>query len=63
MPVKAKKLTYWFVTAASAGLGTWLADPQESARVVTSKELVNAGGDGTEWLTYGHDYAETTSAR
>jgi glucose dehydrogenase len=32
---------------------------QETARVVTANELLNAGGDGTEWLTYGHDYAET----
>ena len=59
MPVKAKKLTYWFVIAASAGLATWLGAAQETARVVTSNELLNAGGDGTEWLTYGHDYAET----
>ena len=55
MLVKANKLAYWFVIAASA----WLASAQEPARVVTSNELLNAGGDGTEWLTYGHDYAET----
>jgi quinohemoprotein ethanol dehydrogenase len=59
MPVKAKKLTYWFVAAALAGLATWIATAQETARVVTPSELLNAGGDGTEWLTYGHDYAET----
>ena len=63
MLVKAKKLAYWFVIAASAGLATglmtWLAAAQETARVVTANELLNAGGDGTEWLTYGHDYAET----
>ena len=50
MLVKAKTLAYWFVIAASA---------QEPARVVTPNELVNAAGNGTEWLTYGHDYAET----
>ena len=59
MLVKAQKLTFWFVIAASAGLVTWLAAAQETARVVTSNELLNAGGDGTEWLTYGHDYSET----
>jgi hypothetical protein len=59
MLVNAKKLSFWFVFAVSAGLVTWLADAQETARVVTPTELVNAGGDGTEWLTYGHDYAET----
>jgi hypothetical protein len=58
MLVKAKKLTYWLIIAAPAGLLTWLAAAQ-TARVVTPNELVNAGGDGTEWLTYGHDYAET----
>jgi quinohemoprotein ethanol dehydrogenase len=58
MLVKAKKLAYWFVIAAPAGLMTWLAAAQ-TARVVTPNELINAGGDGTEWLTYGHDYAET----
>jgi quinohemoprotein ethanol dehydrogenase len=57
--LKAKKLTYWFVIAATAGLLTWLAAAQETARIVTPQELLNAGGDGTEWLTYGHDYAET----
>jgi glucose dehydrogenase len=40
-------------------LVTWLATAQEPARVVTPDELLNAGGDGTEWITYGHDYAET----
>jgi quinohemoprotein ethanol dehydrogenase len=59
MLVKAKKLTFSFVIAASAGLVTWLAVAQETARIVTPQELLNAGGDGTEWLTYGHDYAET----
>ncbi|MGP0076752.1 MAG: hypothetical protein ACLPWF_32975 [Bryobacteraceae bacterium] len=57
--MKAKKLTCWFVIAASAGLATWIGTAQEPARVVTSDELLNAGGYGTEWLTYGHDYAET----
>jgi hypothetical protein len=46
--VKRKKLTHWLVIAASAGLVTWLAAAQETARVVTATELVNAGGDGTE---------------
>lgn len=59
MLVKANKLPYWFVIATSAGLLTWLAAAQETARVVTPNALLNAGGDGTEWLTYGHDYAET----
>jgi len=37
----------------------WAGGRAETARVVTPNELLNAGGDGTEWLTYGHDYAET----
>jgi quinohemoprotein ethanol dehydrogenase len=59
MPVKAKRLTYWFVVTASAGLAAWLATAQETARAVTQNELLNAAGDGTEWLTYGHDYSES----
>ncbi len=59
MLVKTKKLAYRLVIAASAALVTWLAAAQETARVVTPNALVNAAGDGTEWITYGHDYAET----
>jgi quinohemoprotein ethanol dehydrogenase len=38
---------------------TWVVLAQQSAPVVTTGALLNAAGNGTEWLSYGHDYAET----
>jgi len=57
--LKLKRFTQFVVIIASAGLMTWLAVAQQPAPVVTSNALVNAAGNGAEWLTYGHDYAET----
>jgi quinohemoprotein ethanol dehydrogenase len=38
----------------------WVAGAQQTAKpVVTRDNLINAAGNGAEWLTYGHDYAET----
>jgi quinohemoprotein ethanol dehydrogenase len=45
--------------AASAGLLAWFANAQQPAPRVTADALLNAAGNGTEWLSYGHDYSET----
>ena len=37
----------------------WVVVAQQPAPLVTANALVNAAGNGGEWLTYGHDYAET----
>lgn len=55
-----KRLTQWCVVAISVGLMAWLAGAQQAAAPkVTADALVNAAGNGAEWLSYGHDYAET----
>ena len=61
MQLKVKKVTQLFVILASVGLMAFLAAAQQQARgpVVTRDALINAAGNGAEWLTYGHDYAET----
>ena len=60
MQLNLKKVTQPFVVLASIGLMTWLASAQQArGPVVTLDALINAAGNGTEWLTYGHDYAET----
>ena len=59
MQLKLKNLSKGLAIAASVGLMTWLAAAQQSAPVVTPNALLNAAGNGAEWLTYGHDYAET----
>jgi len=48
-----KKVTQPFVILASIGLMTWLASAQQAhGPAVTLDALINAAGDGTEWLTY-----------
>jgi quinohemoprotein ethanol dehydrogenase len=55
-----KKVTQSFAVVASVGIMAWLASAQQvRGPVVTLDALINAAGNGTEWLTYGHDYAET----
>ena len=54
-----KRVSQGSVIAVSAGLLAWVAIAQQPAPVVNAKALVNAAGNGDEWLTYGHDYAET----
>ena len=49
-----------FVVLASLGFTAWLASTQQvRGPVVTTNTLINAAGNGAEWLSYGHDYAET----
>ena len=49
-----------FVLLASLGFTAWLASTQQvRGPVVTTNTLINAAGNGAEWLSYGHDYAET----
>src|SRR5262245_65960456 len=58
--LNVKNVTQPFVVLASVGLMVWLASAQQARRpVVTPDALINAAGNGAEWLTYGHDYAET----
>src|SRR5580704_18995889 len=52
-------LTLGLAISAAAALIASLAAQQKSAPVVTTTALINAAGNGEEWLTYGHDYAET----
>ena len=60
MQFKLKKVTQSFVVVASVGLMAFLASAQQArGPVVTADALINAAGNGAEWLTYGHDYAET----
>ncbi|MBZ5575998.1 MAG: PQQ-dependent dehydrogenase, methanol/ethanol family [Acidobacteriia bacterium] len=59
MQRKLKIVTPWFTAAAAAGLMVSLASAQPPAAAVTPQVLINAAGNGDEWLTYGHDYAET----
>ena len=54
-----KRLTLWFVVIVCTGLIAWVAVAQQPVPVVTTSTLINAAGNGAEWLTYGHDYAET----
>jgi quinohemoprotein ethanol dehydrogenase len=54
-----KRFTRTFVIVTCAGLMAWVAAAQQPAPPVTANSLVNAAGNGAEWLTYGHDYAET----
>lgn len=57
---KLKKFTLPVsVIAASVGLATWVATAQEPSSKVTASDLINAAGNGADWLTYGRDYAET----
>src|SRR5262249_32980231 len=51
-----KKIALLLAMTLSAGLVTWLANAQQP---VNSDTLLNASGNGTEWLSYGHDYSET----
>lgn len=60
MQLNVKKVTQSFVVLMSVGLMAWLASAQQArGPAVTLDALINAAGDGTEWLSYGHDYAET----
>ena len=59
MQLNPKRLKFWFVIAASAGLVTSLVIAQQPASRVTANALIDAAGNGAEWLSYGHDYAET----
>ena len=59
MLLQLKRLSKWFALAASAGLMAWVAVAQQPVPAVTGNALINAAGNGAEWLTYGHDYAET----
>jgi quinohemoprotein ethanol dehydrogenase len=48
------------VLSGSAALIAFLASAQQKTTpVVTPAHLLNAAGNGEEWLTYGHDYSET----
>ena len=49
---------HWIVVLACS-LTTWVALAQQPAPVVSTSALLNAAGNGAEWLTYGRDYAET----
>ena len=51
-------LKQWAVMVAACAAMNGLAAAQETGRV-GADALLNAAGDGTQWLTYGHDYAET----
>ena len=44
---------------ACVSLTAWIAVAQQPAPPVIISSLVNASGNGAEWLTYGRDYAET----
>ena len=60
MQLNMKKIMQPFVVLASIGVMAWLASAQQvRGPVVTDDALINAAGNGTEWLSYGHDYAET----
>lgn len=55
-----KQSAQWIAVACATGLTAWLASAQQpAAPKVTAEALVNAAGNGAEWLSYGHDYAET----
>jgi quinohemoprotein ethanol dehydrogenase len=58
MPLKLKRLAR-SATLPAVALIAWLAAAQQPAPRVTTSDLVNAAGNGAEWLTYGRDYAET----
>ena len=48
-----------FVVLASLGFTAWLASAQQvRGPVVTTNTLINAAGNGAEWLSYGHDFGE-----
>jgi glucose dehydrogenase len=49
----------WTLFALAFTAGGWLAVAQQPKRVVNDTALRNAAKSGDEWLTYGHDYAET----
>src|SRR5579871_5622737 len=51
-------LLRWTSAAACAALTAWMAVAQQPKRI-DNNTLKNAGKDGDEWVTYGHDYAET----
>jgi quinohemoprotein ethanol dehydrogenase len=57
--LKQNRLTQWVAISAATGLIASLAAQQKTAAEVTATALVNAAGNGEEWLSYGHDYAET----
>jgi glucose dehydrogenase len=58
--LKLKRLTQAFVILTCAGVMAWVAVAQKpTTEAVTTKALVNAAGNGSEWLSYGRDYAET----
>ena len=60
MQLKVKKVAQSLVVLASIGLTAWLSSAQQArGPVVTADALINAAGNGADWLTYGHDYAET----
>ena len=55
-----KKITLPVIALASIALTGWFASAQQTRKpVVTADALINAAGNGAEWLSYGHDYAET----
>jgi quinohemoprotein ethanol dehydrogenase len=48
----------WMLPMAALGMGVWIATAQQPKKV-DNAALRNAAKNGDEWLTYGHDYAET----
>lgn len=59
MQLKRNGLTPGLALLASVGIIFSLSAQQKTAPAVTSTALLNAAGNGEEWLTYGHDYSET----
>ena len=58
MAPKLKRFTQWFGGGGVIALMAWLASAQQpAAPKVTADALVNAAGNGAEWLSYGHDYS------
>jgi quinohemoprotein ethanol dehydrogenase len=57
--LKLKGFTQGVVITICASLMVWVAVAQQPVPRVTTSTLINAAGNGAEWLTYGHDYAET----
>ena len=44
---------------AVGALTAWMVSAQQAAKKVDTNALRNAAKNGEEWLTHGHDYAET----
>jgi quinohemoprotein ethanol dehydrogenase len=55
--LRAKRV-HWMLPAVVLASGVWVATAQQVKKVDDSA-LRNAAKSGDEWLTYGHDYAET----